>query len=74
MRHFYLVGNMGSGKTTVGELVAQRLGMFFTDLDRDVEWMTGQTVAELFAQRGEEAFRQLEREALARTIVTDAML
>ena len=69
MRHFYLVGNMGSGKTTVGELVAQRLGMFFTDLDRDVEWMAGQTVAELFAQRGEEAFRQLEREALARTIV-----
>jgi len=36
MAHLYLVGNMGSGKTTVGELVAQRLGMFFTDLDRDV--------------------------------------
>jgi len=69
IRHLYLVGAMGSGKTTVGELVAQRLGMFFTDLDRDVEWMAGQTIAELFAQRGEEAFRQLEREALARTIV-----
>jgi shikimate kinase / 3-dehydroquinate synthase len=69
MAHLYLVGNMGSGKTTIGEQVAQRLGMFFTDLDRDIEWMTGQTVAELFAQRGEEAFRQLEREALARTII-----
>lgn len=69
IRHLYLVGAMGSGKTTVGELVAQRLGMFFTDLDRDVEWMAGQTIAELFAQRGEEAFRRLEHEALARTIV-----
>jgi shikimate kinase len=69
IRHLYLVGAMGSGKTTVGELVAQRLGMFFTDLDRDVEWMAGQTIAELFAQRGEEAFRRLEREALAWTIV-----
>jgi shikimate kinase/3-dehydroquinate synthase len=69
IRHLYLVGAMGSGKTTVGELVAQRLGMFFTDLDRDVEWMAGQTIAELFAQRGEEAFRRLEREALARTII-----
>jgi shikimate kinase/3-dehydroquinate synthase len=69
MAHLYLVGNMGSGKTTIGEQVAQRLGMSFTDLDRDIEGMTGQTVAELFAQRGEEAFRQLEREALARTII-----
>lgn len=69
MAHLYLVGNMGSGKTTIGEQVAQRLGMSFTDLDRDVEWMAGQTIAELFAQRGEEAFRQLEREALARTII-----
>jgi shikimate kinase/3-dehydroquinate synthase len=69
MRHLYLIGNMGSGKTTVGALIAQRLGIFFTDLDRNVELMTGQTIAELFAQRGEEAFRRLEREALARTIV-----
>jgi 3-dehydroquinate synthase len=68
MRHLYLVGNMGSGKTTVGELVAQRLGAPFYDLDQRIEQATGQTIAELFAQHGEEAFRQLERKALAETL------
>jgi shikimate kinase/3-dehydroquinate synthase len=69
IRHLYLIGNMGSGKTTVGRLAAQRLGAPFYDLDQRIEQAMGQTIAELFAQRGEEAFRQLEREALARTIV-----
>jgi 3-dehydroquinate synthase len=69
MRHLYLVGNMGSGKTTVGELVAQRLGAPFYDLDQRIEQATGQTIAELFAQHGEEVFRQLERKALAETLL-----
>jgi len=69
MRHLYLIGNMGSGKTTVGRLVAQRLGAPFYDLDQRIEQATGQTIAKLFAQQGEEAFRQLERKALAETLL-----
>jgi 3-dehydroquinate synthase len=68
MRHLYLVGNMGSGKTTVGRLVAQRLQLPFYDLDQQIEQATGQTIANLFAQRGEQAFRELECDMLTRTI------
>jgi len=65
MRHLYLIGNMGSGKTTVGKLVAERLGLPFYDLDQRIEQATGLTVAELFAQQGEARFRDLESRALA---------
>jgi shikimate kinase/3-dehydroquinate synthase len=68
MRHFYLVGNMGSGKTTVGRLVAQRLQLPFYDLDQQIEQATGQTIANLFAQQGEQAFRELECKMLTQTI------
>jgi shikimate kinase/3-dehydroquinate synthase len=68
MRHLYLVGNMGSGKTTVGRLVAQRLQLPFYDLDQQIEQATGQTIANLFAQRGEQAFRELECDMLTQTI------
>jgi len=57
-----LVGFMGSGKSTVGPIVAERLGYEFEDLDRRIEARAGATVAALFAERGEEAFRTLERE------------
>ena len=59
-----LVGSPGSGKTTVGGLVAARLGVAFRDTDADVEAVTGSTVAALFVDRGEEAFRELERNAV----------
>ena len=65
MRHLYLIGNMGSGKTTVGKRVAERLGLPFYDLDQRIEQATGLTVAELFAQQGEARFRDLESRALA---------
>jgi shikimate kinase len=57
MRHLYLIGNMGSGKTTVGKLVAERLGLPFYDLDQWIEQATGLTITELFAQQGEARFR-----------------
>lgn len=63
-RHLVLVGMMGAGKTTVGKRVASLLGRPFLDSDEAVEARTGRTVAELFAQGGEPAFRSLESEVL----------
>jgi shikimate kinase len=60
-----LVGMMGAGKTTVGSLLAQRLGWPYRDSDADVEAETGLTVPELFARDGEEAFRAAEARVLA---------
>ncbi|HEY3844636.1 MAG TPA: shikimate kinase [Acidimicrobiales bacterium] len=60
-----LVGMMGAGKTTVGELVAGKLGWDYLDSDTEVERATGLTVPELFARDGEPAFRDAESDALA---------
>jgi shikimate kinase len=65
-RHILLVGMMGSGKTTVGELVASRLGRPYRDSDADVVAATGLTVPEIFKQQGEPAFRTQEAAVLAR--------
>ena len=61
-----LVGMMGAGKTTTGQLVARRLGWGYRDSDADVEAETGLSVPELFARDGEAAFRRAEAEVLAR--------
>ena len=63
-----LVGMMGSGKTTVGRQLAGRLGWDFFDSDAMVEASTGSTVPELFAERGEEAFRAEEGRVLAEAL------
>lgn len=63
-RHIVLVGMMASGKTTVGRLLAERLGRPFIDSDEQVEARTGHTVRELFALHGEPYFRERETEAL----------
>ncbi|MGZ4730387.1 MAG: shikimate kinase [Acidimicrobiales bacterium] len=63
--HVVLVGMMGSGKTTVGRLLAERLGRPFFDSDEMVEARTGHTVAELFEASGESGFRAEEAAALA---------
>jgi len=57
-----LVGFMGSGKTSVGRLLARRLGYGFEDMDRRIEERAGRTIAEIFRDDGEEAFRERERE------------
>src|SRR5205823_419038 len=65
-----LEGFMGTGKTTVGRLLAQRYGLPFVDTDEEIERKTGLSVREIFKTRGEAAFRQLETEAL-RDVLND---
>ena len=65
MKTTFLIGYMGSGKTTLGRAVASRTGISFIDLDDFIEKREGCTVKEIFARRGEDAFRAIEREALA---------
>jgi len=60
----FLVGFMGSGKTTVGRLLADAMNFSFVDLDRSVEVRSGSSIAEIFADSGETEFRRLERRAL----------
>lgn len=60
----YLVGFMGSGKTSFGKRLARKIGFQFFDIDEAVENMSGQKVAALFSNVGEAAFREMERQAL----------
>lgn len=60
-----LIGAPGSGKTTVGKLLAERLGVGFTDTDADVEARAGRSISEIFTEQGEPAFRALEQEVIA---------
>lgn len=62
--NLYLVGFMGTGKTTLGQGVAQSLNMPFIDLDTYIESKTGTTIADIFKQHGELAFRELESKAI----------
>jgi shikimate kinase len=62
----YLLGFMGSGKTTTGEVLARRLGWDFIDLDEEVERVEGQSIANIFRVYGEAHFRRLEKENLER--------
>ena len=70
-RHVFVIGFMAVGKSTVGALAAERLGLPFRDLDQHIEQTAGATVAEIFAERGEAGFRQLEAEAL-RALIAEA--
>ncbi len=59
-----LVGPPGAGKTTVGRLVAGKLGLAFRDTDADVEEAAGKPISDIFIEDGEHAFRELERSAV----------
>jgi shikimate kinase len=56
-----LIGFMGTGKTSVGKLVAEQLHFEFLDTDEMIQSRTGRTIADIFNREGEQAFRQLER-------------
>ncbi|GAB2914174.1 shikimate kinase [Streptomyces heilongjiangensis] len=65
-----LVGPMGVGKSTVGQLLADRLGVAYRDTDDDIVAAQGRTIAEIFVDEGEAAFRALEKQAV-RTALAD---
>lgn len=64
MTRIILIGYMGAGKTTLGKALSRRLGLSFFDLDWFIENRFCQTVSKLFAERGEEGFRKIEKEML----------
>jgi shikimate kinase len=67
-RPLFLNGFMGTGKTSVGQRIAEATGRPFIDLDRKLEQRFGTSVAQYFAQHGEAAFRAVEREELERLL------
>jgi shikimate kinase len=74
IRRIVLTGFMGSGKSTVGPLVAARMGWRFIDADDVIEAQAGCKIAEIFARRGEAAFRDLEHAAIKSLIENDALV
>ncbi|HEX3662245.1 MAG TPA: shikimate kinase [Acidobacteriaceae bacterium] len=70
----FITGFMGAGKTTVGRLLAERLGWDFADSDHRLEAETGQTVAAIFETQGESAFRDLEAATIRAGIAQDRLV
>lgn len=63
-----LVGLMGAGKTNIGRRLAMRLGLSFFDSDQEIEAAAGETIEEIFANRGERLFRDGERRVISRLL------
>lgn len=64
MRPVFFVGYMGSGKSTLGRLLTRETGIEFIDLDSYIENRYHRSIGQLFSERGEEGFREIEREML----------
>lgn len=64
MKRIFLIGYMGAGKTTIGKIIAEKLGLTFIDLDSLIEKRFHKTINAIFAEKGEAAFREMERDAL----------
>ncbi len=67
MDRIYLVGMMGAGKTTVAKRLARALGWEFVDTDQMVEEMAGKAINDIFREKGEAYFRELEKQSVAKT-------
>lgn len=70
----YLTGFMGSGKSTIGPILANTLGYQFVDIDRQIEQESGRSVSSIFADEGEDAFRALERSVLQHMSMRDEIV
>lgn len=64
MQRIFLIGYMGAGKTTMGKELSRRMGLSFIDLDHFIEGRYHKSVRQLFEEKGEDAFREIERNAL----------
>lgn len=71
MRNIVLVGFMGSGKTTVGKLIAEKTGMPLLDMDSIIVERAGKSINEIFAEEGEAHFRSLERALVQELAATE---
>ena len=66
-----LIGPMGSGKTTIGSLLAEKLGLAFRDTDHLIEEREEKPVSQIFLDQGEDAFRAIEKRVLREELLTD---
>ncbi|EGG38287.1 shikimate kinase [Paenibacillus sp. HGF5] len=73
-RNIILIGMMGTGKSTVGRLVADSLGYNLIDLDSEIERMEGRTISEMFEKDGEPYFREAESAALRSVLLRDGIV
>jgi len=64
MKNIYLIGFMGTGKSSAGKIIAEKCGAEFTDTDKMVEEREGRSISEIFENSSEEEFRRLESEVL----------
>ena len=64
----YIIGFMGSGKTTIGRMLADEIGWRFADLDEDIEHAQRRSISDIFATAGEEEFRRIEFQALQQRV------
>ena len=67
-----VLGPPGAGKTTVGELLAKKLGVAFRDVDADIVESEGKPISDIFTQDGEAVFRAMEEEAVAKALTEHA--
>jgi shikimate kinase len=70
-RRVYIIGFMGSGKSTTGKRLATTLGWQFIDLDKEIELKAGKAIKEIFSTSGEDHFRELEAETLTSLEITN---
>ncbi len=74
MPNLVLIGYMGTGKTTVGKILARKLGMKFVDTDQEIERVTGMSVSDIFDKHGEIRFRSEEKAAVRRITREDNLV
>ena len=74
MKNIILTGFMGTGKTTVGKLLAAQLGYAFVDTDQVIEAQAGRSIPSIFAELGEAAFRQIERDVASQLAARDGLI
>ncbi|MFP6654378.1 MAG: shikimate kinase [Myxococcota bacterium] len=70
----YLIGMMGVGKSTIGELLAARLGRIFIDTDREIEKQAGQRISEIFETQGEAGFRRIEAQVVSARVTDGSVI